>query len=128
SALHIAANSGSIPLVQLLLDHGFDVEFESSSRRGVCHETPLGAAALNGQKDVVQCLLKRGADINRQVCHYQFTPIRNAARVGNTKAIKLLLDFGADPYAGPYSALHDAAFYGHYEAVKALVDSGIDVN
>ena len=61
SALHAAAYSGSVQVVRLLLDHGWDKE-----ARDHCGSRPLHQAAMCGHVDVIRLLAERGADINCQ--------------------------------------------------------------
>lgn len=61
-ALHNAASSGHMSLVDLILDQGFDIEAKDQP----CSNTPLHSvcAASGAYPDVVRLLLSRGADIN----------------------------------------------------------------
>lgn len=60
-------------------------------------ETPLHVACYLGNESVVELLLKQpGGDLNGLNIDGS-TPLMNAARKGNRKIIKLLLDKGADP-------------------------------
>jgi len=61
SPLHSAVESGSLPLLDLLLEHGANpdaVEFLQA--------TPLHSAAARGSKEMVERLLKAGADPKRK--------------------------------------------------------------
>ena len=59
--LHDMAQSGDITKALLLIDHGADVNAVDDEYR----TTPLGMAARWGRRDMVACLLERGADPNR---------------------------------------------------------------
>jgi len=60
------------------------------------------------------------------------TGLHAAARHGHTSAVRLLLEYGADPNARDTgdnaSALHFAAGYGHAETARTLLDAGADVH
>lgn len=61
-ALHRAASSGHVSLVDLMLDLSFDIEAKDPR----CGNTPLHSvcAASSAYPDVVRLLLSRGADIS----------------------------------------------------------------
>ena len=56
--LHAAAEKGSVPVVEALLDAGADIEAVELEYGG----SPLAAAARTGQVDMVSFLLEKGAD------------------------------------------------------------------
>ncbi|XP_078276742.1 ankyrin repeat and SAM domain-containing protein 1A-like isoform X3 [Rhinoraja longicauda] len=114
--------------------------------------TPLHHAALNGQKDVVETLLKNDASTNiadNKGCY----PLHLAAWKGDAQIVKLLIHQGSshakvneqnaieckdlkkygpfDPYINAKNndnetALHCAAQYGHSDVVKVLLEELTD--
>ncbi len=66
-----AARSGSLPAVRLLLDRGVDVNATDVFQQ----ETALMWAAAEGHTEVVDALLKSGADPNRKA---RVTTLTNA--------------------------------------------------
>ena len=92
--------------------------------------TALHFAASNASADMVQKLLKRGADPN-WANGYRCTPLNYAAYHGHCNAVQILLDAGSDPDIARqdgFTPLHNAALWGHTDVVKVLVDRGAAVN
>ncbi|KAL9026412.1 MAG: hypothetical protein Q9196_004919 [Gyalolechia fulgens] len=109
--------------------------------------TPLHFAAFNGQENIVESLLARGALVNVrrartdpdhksflcQTIHQQFgsTPLHIAAGKGHTGVVELLLKHGADldaPDDHGYKAFFTAAKKGHANVIKLLLESGSQVS
>ncbi len=119
AALTLATQKGSLELVRLLLDKGFQAA-------GLSHggERPLVVAARAGQLPLLQLLLERGA------------PAEDAAlcaALAHPEAVKLLLARGAKANAncGDRStelALSKAAEAGHVATVKLLLEAKADPN
>ena len=108
SALTIAAHSGHGPLGRYLLEQGADPNHAEAGH------TALHVAVLRGQAELVEELLKHGADVNAIVTHG--TPGRR---------------FSAD-YSIRYQAIGANAFwlaakYGEAEIARTLPDHGADV-
>lgn len=95
--LIVAARSGSASVVQLLIDHGAQLEIKEDTE-GL---TPLAMAALHGNLDAASQLLDAGADIEatskagRSVvflaCLFQ-----SYKKIGDGALIRLLAERGAD--------------------------------
>ena len=86
------------------------------------------AYALNHERQVVQLLLRFGADVDAQDDSHN-TPLHHAAAVGDAELVRTLLERGAlMDVAGEDgdSALHIAAYYGHVAVFKMLLDGGAD--
>jgi hypothetical protein len=126
-----------LPLIDLLCDRGADANFA------------LHAAALHGEFEAVNVLMKRGARSDLAVAASlglmdearRLLPNSNhesrhlalalAAQFGYAEIVRLLLDAGEDPNrynpVGGHShstPLHQAAGAGHDEVVRALVERG----
>ena len=88
-------------------------------------ESPLMLAALRGQEDVAQRLMKKGADVNKT----GWTPLHYAASGGKVPLLKLLIEnhayIDAESPNGT-TPLMMAAHYGSTEAVQLLLDEGAD--
>lgn len=88
SALSIAAYTGRMHYVKLLVEAGAEINFYGWS--------PLSYAAFNGHVEIAKYLLEHGAEINATVPNGS-TALFLAARNGHEEIVKLLLDKGADP-------------------------------
>ncbi|KAL6853057.1 hypothetical protein ACO1O0_007609 [Amphichorda felina] len=111
----------SLEVVQALLDHGANVMAEPRA---------LSDAAKLGSVDVVELLLKRGADIEAPA-NNSAKPLYAASRCWDSslsiQVLKVLLEHGADPLAVDntgLSALHGFARYGTPAAVSILLEHG----
>lgn len=92
SPLHLAAFSGAAATVELLLDHGAEINARARTR---FKNTPLQAALLSGQLATTRLLLERGADpLVRQ--NFGFTPLQSAALHGRRDLVDVLLAHGAE--------------------------------
>ncbi|XP_071951426.1 dynein axonemal heavy chain 12-like [Antedon mediterranea] len=92
--LHIAAQTGNILFVFLLLRYGANPNVITipPSRNRV---TPLRLAVVGEEKGIVELLLKHGADPNLSDSQLN-TPLHRVAAQGNLEIAKLLLIHGAD--------------------------------
>ena len=89
----------------------------------------FAAAATQGNVNRLQLLYLAGANVNSH--GGSGAPLFLAAREGQLKAVRYLLDQGADVNArGPHghSALAEATYYGHLPVIRELAVHGADVN
>lgn len=89
-----AVVAGNLAIVKRLLDTEITVD-QKLERMGA-GQMALHLAAECGHTDIIEELLRRGADINAQDATGQ-TPLFCAALHGRQAAVKLLLKAGADP-------------------------------
>ena len=124
TSLHLAGGS-SLPIVELLLRHGADV-----NARDYGDNTPLHAAAAAGKLEIVRALLAKQADA-RAVNRQRVTPLLNAASSGSVPVVEALLAAGADLKNADNlgeTALHRAATSGQVELIKLLLARGFAVD
>lgn len=88
-------------------------------------ESPLMLAALKGELDLAEKMVKKGADVNKT----GWTPLHYAASNGHVTVIQMLLEnhayIDAESPNGS-TPLMMAGMYGSIEAVKLLLDEGAD--
>ncbi|XP_035703978.1 ankyrin repeat domain-containing protein 17 isoform X5 [Folsomia candida] len=126
--LILAADGGHEKVVDRLISQGADVEAQSERTK----DTALSLACTKGRYEVVELLLKRGANKeHRNVSDY--TPLSLAASGGFVNIIKLLLQTGAEINSRTgsklgISPLMLAAMNGNTSAVRLLLDMGSDIN
>lgn len=110
--LHFAINQlddgPDIEVVLLLLKHGAKVNAWESRRH---HVTPLLLAILNDQKQVLDALLKAGANPNVRNDEGD-SPLRVSVRNGDRETASLLLQAGALKTANEYGGLHGLTALG----------------
>jgi len=90
----------------------------------------LEYAVLHGQSELVQMLLKMGADPN-EVGGGGTTPLADAALKGDVVTARLLLEAGAHVdavSAAGTQPIHDAALGGAAEVIRELAERGADVD
>ena len=138
TALHNAAQSGSLEVVHALLARGADPD--AATRQG---ETPLHYAAFaNAGLDCLAALLDAGADIDEET-NDGVTPLMLASRGANLPMIEFLLKRGAQVNArtrtgatalimasdGRNEWSRDFSFNDRIEqCLRSLVKAGADIN
>ncbi|KAI0811400.1 ankyrin repeat-containing domain protein [Xylaria sp. FL0064] len=128
--LCIAAAAGYGAVVEVLLNHGANVEFRSHLKR-----TPLSLAAARGNADVIECLVKQGkADIEQadgdNDRKQTQTPFFIACEWGNPVAVEKFIELGVDPSkldTTGDSPIIVAASYGNWRTIQCLLDHGVDI-
>ena len=123
--LSIGASRGWVESMQLLLDHGADINQLSQGK------SPIYIAVKQKQLEAVECLIARGADLNI-VNESGKTALGIAFFVEHQQLIWLLMKHGADLYA-PMNAnrdtpLHMAAAKGYLKMVDFLLSRNANPN
>ena len=143
--LWLAIEQEHVPLTQMLLEAGADVNFELEptvhrinksvgwAERGGTR-TALGYAACKGQTDNVRLLLNAGARPNTVAKgRFSRTALQTAAQRGHEDVVDILMEAGADVNAPPSSyggvtALQATAIGGFLRMARVLIEAGADVN
>jgi len=134
TVLQIAARSGNLELVRLLIGFGAHTdgknrwrqydEHLSRSNHWIFRKTALAEAVEMGHYDVAKYLLNAGADVNQQVLSEFGTRVIHAAR-RHANIHRLLSILGAVEPAPSCIDLQLAVWRGDTERVKALLDMGL---
>lgn len=131
SPLWLAARRGHREVVDILLDHGADIEIRSPV--GL---TPLAIAAREGQCEVIKVLLDRGANLATHTRDHS-TPLLWAIRNGAVDAAKILIAHGArvpEPKTTPWRRWALAAYragpdrWADIPEIETLMESSYDGN
>src|SRR5437016_4159120 len=88
---------------------------EYLNEQDVGSQTPLHLVAVGGHIEVIEVLLKAGANMEEQDMGSQ-TPLHRAAEGGHVEVVEALLKVGANKEAqnrGSCTPLHQAAERGH---------------
>jgi hypothetical protein len=122
TGLMIAAWEGNIPLMELFVARGADVNMTNAFG-----EQALLHAAWRGKLDAVKWLLAHGAQINREPL--QWTALHYAVFAGQDEVARYLIGLGADINArstNGSSVLMMAVYEGHEALARTLVELGAD--
>ncbi|KAL3963107.1 hypothetical protein ACCO45_000111 [Purpureocillium lilacinum] len=122
--LHLAARSGHVRMVEMLLDRGADyMQIENNS-------TPLGLAVKGGHLVTAKVLLKKSPGLTGHVV--AGLPMLNAVAGECTAEMALLLlQHGASQHEGVDQGdlpLHTAASKGNAAVIRVLLDHGARVD
>ena len=122
--LHQCARNGKLEIVELLVDTG-GCQLDAENSAG---ETPLIRAMKYGFADIVECLARNGADVNRTTENGD-TPIQLAVRKGDVELVTRLIRLGADLNVRNSignTVLHTALYGGNELLIRQLVRQGAD--
>ena len=120
-----AAGKGDMVVVTAFLDK----HITSINQKGPLDHTAMTKAAAEGQKEMVELLLKKGAQIDARD-NYNWTPLIYAAQRGRTPIVALLLEKGAQIGATAqqgWTALMWAARFGYTGTVRILLEKGAEI-
>jgi ankyrin repeat protein len=129
-ALTCAIESGSLPMVKLLVNHGADV---SLLAKGGMSRTPLQCATENGREDIIHFLLEQGADPNEPIApRGGVTALQIAAIKGWIGTATILIKAGANVNAeraliDGRTAFEGATEHGRLDMMMYLVENHADI-
>ncbi|CAH1396892.1 unnamed protein product [Nezara viridula] len=154
TALMIASTRGNLDVVKFLVERGANINntaylaFESVGKLGerfrflklftlknvtvpptVIHTSALSVAVYEDHQDMLEYLIKCGADVN--VMGQGWAALNNAASIGKIELLKILLQNGIDVNSKDLmgaTALHAAAKNNDTESAKLLLQFGANVN
>ncbi|XP_078587226.1 uncharacterized protein LOC144868635 [Branchiostoma floridae x Branchiostoma japonicum] len=122
--LFLAARDGDVEAIKKSLNEAVDVNMRWHG------DTALHAASAKGHDELVELLLKNGADLTMTNQHGD-TALHAACAGGHGKVVELLIKNGADlnmTNQGGYTALHVSCRQGHGKVVELLIKNGADLN
>ncbi|XP_016303921.1 ankyrin repeat and SOCS box protein 15 isoform X2 [Sinocyclocheilus anshuiensis] len=136
--IHRAAVQQSVQVLEMVLYGSYRLSLEEETADG---ETPMILATQAGLVEIVRTLLEHGASPNRinsknespllLACPKKWTAIHEAAKVGCTDILTLLLQHGgnvSETNEHGVTPMGIAAEYGQAEALDILIHYGGDVN
>uniref|UniRef100_A0A4X2KEG4 Ankyrin repeat domain 6 n=1 Tax=Vombatus ursinus TaxID=29139 RepID=A0A4X2KEG4_VOMUR len=119
--LHLAANKGHLPVVQILLKAGCDLDVQDDG-----DQTALHRATVVGNTEVIAALIQEGCALDRQDKDGN-TALHEASWHGFSQSAKLLVKAGANVLAknkAGNTALHLACQNSHSQSTRVLLLGG----
>jgi len=89
--LLVASGHGNARMVNLLLEKGIDVNITDDYDYNNNNNTALSTAVINAKYDIVELLIEKGADINKEN-NKGYTPLIHAIRFEDYDIVQLLLE------------------------------------
>ncbi len=116
-----------IQIAEFLIQNGADVKAADSRGETVLHH----ASMINGNKNIINLLIKHGADVNAGSPSY--TPLHRAAYMGASDNIAVLISNGAavnvkGNVSDSKTPLEMAVDSKNFEAARILIENGADIN
>lgn len=133
---HMAFKVKDKELINLIIEEVKNIDAKKVDDLNNKGETPTIIAALKGNTEALEALLKAGASLD--IANSNGTPLHNAARMGEVGCMKILLEriSGIDKKTyidektgdNHYTALHYAVERNHIRAVKFLIANGANLS
>jgi len=152
--LNLAAREGHKEIVELLLEHGADVNVGSVFGKEYNNWIAAEFAMYKNHTEIAQLLISKGSDISPLFFAIYMedeikarslieggadvnsrtpggiTPLHQAVNKGLKDIVELLIAYDADVNAGHYwgwTPLHSAAIYGYEDIAELLINTGANV-
>jgi len=119
--LSVVAQEASIKKLELLVQSGAEVDFQSSEGY-----TALIKAACSGREDAMKLFLENGSPTD-VVSSYGESALSRVAGMSRFDLVKLLLDHGANPEPLEWTPLMMATVFGSQSELEHLLDEGADL-
>ena len=123
SPLMYAIQEESIPLVELLINHGADVNYVSHN--GI---SPLICAIQKNSYPMVELLLSKGAHVNITDGLWEFSTLVYAIEENSLPIAKLLIENGANVNYGGGKLLRSAIEKKSLPMLQLLIENGTRIN
>jgi len=123
--LYVAADSGNVQTLKLLITHKADLNQGSNN-----NQTPAYTAAAKGELEILKILIDANADINLPTRNGQ-TPAYAAVSNQELKSLELLIENKADLNLTTklgWTISHVAASLGDANALQLLITHNVDIN
>ncbi|KAI1828353.1 ankyrin repeat-containing domain protein [Xylaria intraflava] len=126
--LAIHADWGNLEMVERFIDHGWDIDGENQ-----LNHNPLVLAARRGHLDIVDLLLRRGANPNEHTMSQLGSALCGAAACGSMSIIRKLYEYGAghsnqgedENWRDQSKMLRKAVLMEHTEMVDYFFERGV---
>jgi ankyrin repeat protein len=135
SALLVAAQyPGSVPAMNLLLDHGAKVRLPKGQGAALFNAFPIMLAAFSGNSEIIARLHKEGDRVDDKMSFLGLgpvTPLLELATSHRTDSVRALLDAGGQVDEADddgITVLSWAAIGNRVEMARLLIQRGADVN
>lgn len=130
--LILAAREGKTDTIKAIIENGYEVNSYNSNNRTVLLEVVWHSLGNEDYHEVVEWLIKNGADVNLEDKNDGITCLMLAAEYGDYALTKILLDAGADVNAKAINK-SNALIYVQIlpeaiEVATLLINKGADVN
>ncbi|CAG7991609.1 unnamed protein product [Penicillium olsonii] len=127
NAITIAVYGNKASVLQVLLDHGVDPNFQCTNEDRLLHIT--ARKSPRNRLAIAKLLVEKGADLEA-LSHFSETALQIACKEGSSDVLRYLVESGADlgkRTPEGRTLLHLAAHKGNLEAIEPLLEKGVDM-
>lgn len=126
-SIGLAAASGSIEKVQLLLDAGADIRYLSQANYSIVVHCTYGLYNSENLSNMLEFLHANGADLDAE-SDYRESPLSVSSRFGRFDAVKCLLDLGANESALGWNHLMKTLAWGTDAEFQIVLNDAEDLS